>query len=185
MTVHQKLMKARIALQSKKMKKSGRNAFAKYDYFELADFLPTVQEIFAEIGLCGFVSFTDTTASLTIVDDQGGSIVITSPMAKAELKGCHEVQNLGAAQTYLRRYLWVAAMEIVEHDALDASEPMVQPAQISIENSIAALRKAKTVEEMTQTWSQHIAQFPPGTDAYNALKKVAVQHKQALLGSQA
>ena len=45
-------------------------------------------------------------------------------MSSAALKGCHEVQNLGAVQTYLRRYLWVTAMEIVEHDALDSSEPL-------------------------------------------------------------
>ena len=45
-------------------------------------------------------------------------------MAKAELKGCHEIQNLGASETYLRRYLYVAAFEIVEHDALDATTGM-------------------------------------------------------------
>ncbi len=42
-------------------------------------------------------------------------------MAEAQLKGCHPVQNLGATQTYLRRYLYVLALEIVEHDALDAT----------------------------------------------------------------
>jgi hypothetical protein len=42
-------------------------------------------------------------------------------MSTAALKGCHEVQNLGAVQTYIRRYLWVAALEIVEHDVVDAS----------------------------------------------------------------
>jgi len=40
-------------------------------------------------------------------------------MGSAALKGCHEVQNIGAVETYQRRYLWVAALEIVEHDALD------------------------------------------------------------------
>jgi hypothetical protein len=42
-------------------------------------------------------------------------------MGSAQLKGCHEVQNIGAVETYQRRYLWVAALEIVEHDALDAT----------------------------------------------------------------
>jgi hypothetical protein len=42
-------------------------------------------------------------------------------MSEAALKGCHPVQNLGAVQTYIRRYLWVAALEIVEHDAVDSS----------------------------------------------------------------
>jgi hypothetical protein len=48
-------------------------------------------------------------------------VLVTSPMSTAALKGCHEVQNLGAVQTYIRRYLWVAALEIVEHDALEAT----------------------------------------------------------------
>jgi hypothetical protein len=51
-------------------------------------------------------------------------IRITSPLGSAALKGCHEVQNIGACETYQRRYLWVAALEIVEHDALDSSEPI-------------------------------------------------------------
>jgi len=42
-------------------------------------------------------------------------------MADAHLKGCHPIQNLGAVETYSRRYLYVTALEIVEHDALDAT----------------------------------------------------------------
>jgi hypothetical protein len=41
-------------------------------------------------------------------------------MAEANLKGNHEIQNLGAVETYQRRYLWMTAMEIVEHDILDS-----------------------------------------------------------------
>jgi ERF superfamily len=122
MSVYTKLMNARLALQSAELKKSGNNRFASYSYFELADFLPTVQGIFLEQGLCGVVSFGKEEANLTIVDidNPADRIVIGSPMADAQLKGCHPIQNLGAVQTYLRRYLWVTAMEIVEHDALDA-----------------------------------------------------------------
>lgn len=57
------------------------------------------------------------------VADPSESITITSPLSSASLKGCHEVQNLGAVETYQRRYLWVAALEIVEHDAIDSGEP--------------------------------------------------------------
>jgi hypothetical protein len=122
MSVHKKLMAARLELQGRKLNKSGHNKFAGYKYFELGDFLPTIQEIFAQQGLCGVVSFLPDVAVLTITDmDDGTYIHINSPMSSAALKGCHEVQNLGAVQTYLRRYLWVTAMEIVEHDALDAT----------------------------------------------------------------
>ena len=123
--VHKKLMAARMSLQEATLKKSGHNKFAGYNYFELGDFIPTITEIFYNIGLCGVVSYDSEIASLTITDtDDGTSLVITSPMAEANLKGCHPIQNLGAVETYTRRYLWVTAMEIVEHDALDSSAPI-------------------------------------------------------------
>jgi SpoU rRNA methylase family enzyme len=112
-------MQARLKLQNTALTKSGHNKFAGYKYFELGDFLPTIQNIFNELGLCGVVSYTQDLATLTITDGTD-NIVITSPMGSAALKGCHEVQNIGAVETYQRRYLWVTAMEIVEHDVLDA-----------------------------------------------------------------
>ena len=133
--VHKKLMQARIQLQNLPLKKTGHNKFAGYYYFELGDFLPDVQQIFNNIGLCGYISYDAEIASLTIVDlEDNSSIVITSPMVEANLKGAHPIQNLGAVETYTRRYLWVTAMEIVEHDALDSSAPIkeaviITPAQ--------------------------------------------------------
>jgi hypothetical protein len=115
-------MQARIKLQATPLKKSGLNKFAGFQYFELGDFLPQIQQIFSEIGLCGVVSFDTQLATLTITDTEDGSnIVLTSPMAEANLKGVHPIQNMGAVETYSRRYLWVTALEIVEHDALDAT----------------------------------------------------------------
>jgi len=122
MAVYSKLAAARAKLRSQVLKKSGQNKFAGYQYFELGDFLHPTLEIFDQLGLIGIVSFTKDEASLAIVDiENGGEIVITSPFGSAALKGCHEVQNIGAVETYQRRYLWVTAMEIVEHDALDAT----------------------------------------------------------------
>ena len=125
MSAYSKLMDARIALQNASLKKSGKNTYAGYSYFELGDFLPAIQSIFHEKKLAGVVSFGLDLATLTIVDlEDGSEIKITSPMSSAALKGCHEVQNLGAVQTYIRRYLWVSALEIVEHDAIDSAQPV-------------------------------------------------------------
>ena len=122
MGVYKKLMQARLELQQTSLSKSGHNKFAGYKYFELGDFLPAIQKIFSKLNLCGIVSFGQELATLTITDlEDGSQTQITSPMSTAALKGCHEVQNLGAVQTYIRRYLWVAALEIVEHDVVDAS----------------------------------------------------------------
>jgi hypothetical protein len=131
MNVYQKLNKARLELQGTELTKSGHNKFAGYKYFELGDFLPTINSIFDKVGLCGVISFGSELATLTIVSvDDGSKIEITSPMADAQLKGCHPIQNLGAVETYTRRYLWVTAMEIVEHDALDSSQPVVDVVEL-------------------------------------------------------
>ena len=127
MTVYAKLQQARVKLQGRKLTKSGKNKFAGYEYFELGDFLPSVQEICNEVGLCGVISFTEAMAYLNIYDPTSSEcIVFSSPMGSIELKGSHNIQNLGAIQTYLRRYMWMAAFEIVENDDLDATTGSVE-----------------------------------------------------------
>ena len=122
MAIHKKLNEARLAFHSLPLKKSGQNTFAGYKYFELSDFLVPALRIFNDVGLCAVISFSESTASMHIVDVEDGSqVIIHSPMGSANLKGCHEIQNIGACETYSTRYLWTAALCIVEHDALDAT----------------------------------------------------------------
>jgi hypothetical protein len=127
--VHRKLSMARQQFHALELRKTGKNTFAGYSYFELGDFLIPALKVFDEIGLGAIVSFDSDTATMTIcdLDNPEDRIVITSPMGSAALKGCHEVQNIGAVETYQRRYLWVAALEIVEHDALDKTTGNVEP----------------------------------------------------------
>lgn len=129
MNIYQKLNAARIQFHETKLEKTGHNKFAGYKYFELGDFLIPALNIFAENDLCAVVSFDKDTANMSIIDidKPESTIVLTSPMGSAALKGCHEVQNIGAVETYQRRYLWVAALEIVEHDALDATTGSEKP----------------------------------------------------------
>jgi hypothetical protein len=137
--VHRKLSMARQVFHELQLKKSGKNTFAGYDYFELGDFLIPALGVFDQVGLGATISFTRELATMTIVDldNVTDTITITSPMGSAALKGCHEVQNIGAVETYQRRYLWVAALEIVEHDALDkttgkkGAEPEVEAGPIN------------------------------------------------------
>lgn len=135
MKVYKKLSDARIKLQRTELTKSGHNKFAGYKYFELGDFLPAVQSIFNEVGLVDAISFTEDLATMVVYDvEDGSSVTFTSPMGSANLKGCHEVQNIGAVETYQRRYLYVTALSIVEHDALDAvtgSAP-VEPKKVEV-----------------------------------------------------
>jgi hypothetical protein len=170
--IYSKLMKARMALHSREIKKSGRNTFAGYNYMELGDFLIPVQTIFAELGLCGIVSFTADTASLTLIDTEDGSQhIITSPMGSAALKGCHEVQNIGAVETYQRRYLWMAALEIVEHDAIDGGPPKAEgkgsPAKVTDQDFTANPKREAfdslqpEVQDALRRVAQHVAAAMP------------------------
>lgn len=122
MNVYEKLLQARILLKKQGIKQGGKNDFAKYTYYELADFVPAITDICAEVKIIPMISFGEQ-ATLTVVnlEKPDETIVFTSPMSTASLKGCHEVQNLGAVETYLRRYLYQTAFEIVESDFVDAS----------------------------------------------------------------
>jgi len=142
MTIYQKLSNARKSFHARKLTKSGHNKFAGYKYFELGDFVQAGMECLDAEGLVPVISFDASEARLTLFDTQSeATIVITSPMADAQLKGCHPIQNLGAVQTYQRRYLWVTLLEIIEHDALDSSEPLKEPAKPT-KQAINKLKKA-------------------------------------------
>jgi len=141
MNTYQKLNLARHKFHQQKLKKSGLNKFANYSYFELGDFLIPALDIFDEVGLCANISFQKEYATMRIVNVDAPDehpLVISSPMGSAALKGCHEVQNIGAVETYQRRYLWVAALEIVEHDVIDATtgqtpSPRISPTKGDVE----------------------------------------------------
>jgi hypothetical protein len=123
MKVFKKLQQARVALLDANLKKSGKNKFAGFEYFELGDFMPTINKIFLDIGLCGVVHFTNDYAILTIYDadsEAAECIDFRSPMVFASNPKGQAIQDLGSTHTYLRRYLWLLAMDIVESDTVDA-----------------------------------------------------------------
>ena len=157
MGVYRKLADARRMMRSRTLKKSGYNKFAGYNYFELGDFLHPALEIFDELGLISIVSFTKEQAELCIVDTVGGGeIVFTCPFGSAALKGCHEVQNMGACQTYNRRYLYIFALELLEHDALDSTTGSGNIETIDVGmmiDHLAAIEATTTLEELKNVYS--------------------------------
>ena len=156
MNVFKKLQDARVKLHNTSLNKSGKNNFAKFNYFELADFIPTVTKIFNDMGLCGIVSFSASDAYLTIYNVDGEKddfVTFTSPLVMASMDRVQPIQSLGATHTYLRRYLWLMAMEIVENDVVDAAEPATptlappfKPAKAEVKPN--PIPKAKTKVDM-------------------------------------
>jgi hypothetical protein len=157
MGVYKKLAEARKMMRSRTLKKSGHNKFAGYNYFELGDFLHPALEIFDQLGLISIVSFTKEQAELCVVDiEGGGEIIFTCPFGSAALKGCHEVQNMGACQTYNRRYLYTLALELLEHDALDSTTGSGNIETIDVSmmiDHLAAIEAASTIEELKDVYT--------------------------------
>ena len=129
--IYQKVQDMRVALQAMNIKKTGKNKHMGYTYYELGDFMPPINQLMKEHGVCGVVSYGADAATLTLFNAEKPeeSIVFASPMAEAKLSGAHPIQNLGAVETYQRRYLYMTAFEIVEADVLDASQGSDKGAQ--------------------------------------------------------
>jgi len=155
MSVYKKLQEARVKLHNTKLNKSGKNAYAKFNYFELGDFIPQVTAIFNELGLCGIVSFTQDTAYLTVhnVEGENDFVTFTSPLVYASVEKTQPIQNLGSTHTYMRRYLWLMCMEIVENDVVDAAEPKAPVAK----TAPAPIPKAIKLEGETGQWQLSVA----------------------------
>lgn len=119
----QKIAEMRVELQKMDLQKSGENKFAGFNYFELGDFLPKINELAVKYKVFNSIRFYSDKATLTIVNNEDPTQIeiFECTTGAVTLKGCHDIQNVGAVQTYLRRYLYIDAYEIVEHDALDAT----------------------------------------------------------------
>lgn len=155
MNVYEKLNLARIKFQSSGVKMSGKNDFSKYSYYELADILPLCNEICSELKVSCVVTFNNDLATLEFINAEktDEKIVFTSPMSEASLKGCHAVQNLGAVQTYIKRYLYQHCFEIVENDYLNETHrPDVDPKE-NVQNT-----KPNTQKNHPQTSQNELAQ---------------------------
>ena len=122
MNIYEKIQLVKLKLLKTNIKKSGFNKFAGYNYYELADFTPYIINFCAELKLFTAISFDKELAKLTIVniDQPEEKVEYTSPIEELELKGCNKVQALGGTETYSRRYLYMAAFDIIENDMFDS-----------------------------------------------------------------
>lgn len=127
MNVYQKLAIARAELGNRPLKKSGFNKFSGFYYFELSDFISEITKIFKDLNLVSVFKIKPNdlgieTAYMDIVnaDNPNDIVSFEASTAEAAVKGASTIQVLGAKHTYMRRYLWLEAMEIAENDAQDA-----------------------------------------------------------------
>lgn len=146
MSIFEKLIKARLQFQSMGVKKSGKNSYAGYTYYELSDIIPAINKIADELKFCCIVNFKSDLATLDFCDlEKDERITFTSPMSSASLKGGQEVQNLGAVETYIKRYLYQNCFEIVEGDVLDSTLNPAETPNKEIDELIEKVRARMNV----------------------------------------
>lgn len=131
MNVYQKLLKARAMFLEADVKKTGKNMHLSFKYFELEDIVPTATRIFSEIGLVPIVNFTSDVATMTIVNTNNPweeTIKFEAPfnqiapiVSNTGKQATNEMMALGSSITYMRRYLYMIALDICESDGIDAN----------------------------------------------------------------
>ena len=157
MNVYQKLIEARSQFLNDGVEKSGKNMNVGFKYFELTDIVPSVTKIFKELGLIAIDKFTNETAYMTIVncDAPEETIEFEAPfnqiapiVSNAGKQVTNEMQALGSSITYMRRYLYMIAMDIVENDEIEPQITNGTPAE--------APKKAPATPEQRQEVKQEL-----------------------------
>lgn len=137
--VYQKLIKAREQFLNADVQKTGKNMHLSFKYFELDDIVPAAIRIFSAVGLVPVVNFTADTATMTIVntDNPEDTVAFVAPfnqiapiVSNTGKQATNEMQALGSSITYMRRYLYMMALDICESDSIDANagKPVTAPA---------------------------------------------------------
>lgn len=128
--VYQRLLTARAKFLEADVQKTGKNMHLSFKYFELDDIVPSAIRIFNEVGLIPIVNFTADTATMNVIntDNPEESISFTAPfnqiapiVSNAGKQATNEMQALGSSITYMRRYLYMMALDICESDSIDAN----------------------------------------------------------------
>lgn len=159
LNIYKKLQKCRMELNKKKLTKSGHNTYSNYKYFELSDFLPVVNELFYENGLSSEFNLYDKAAVLKIidVDDNNSQIIFKIPIADATIKGSSPIQALGGQITYLRRYLYINALEIAENDLIDKQDDKMSEAEQEL--ILVYMDKMEKLEMETESDHEEILKY--------------------------
>lgn len=128
LNVYQKLIKAREMFINSEISQSGKNMQLTYKYFELKDIVPSITKIFSELGLIAIDTFTADVATLTIVntDEPSETIPFVAPfnqiqpiVSNSGKQVTNDMQALGSSITYMRRYMYMIAMDICVNDDIE------------------------------------------------------------------
>ena len=141
-SLNESIISIRVKLQNAKLKKSGKNTYAGFDYFELADFLPKLNELMLEERINDKFYIKDNLAilelqkneevnvytmpfvlfetPLTYKKNKSGQFLIDKEGNYIQVPSMQDIQYLGALNTYYKRYLYLNAFGITDGEVIDS-----------------------------------------------------------------
>lgn len=148
-TLYGKLKQIKVELRKVINTKSGYNTHSKFKYYQLEDFLPQVLEAFSRYNIYNEYSIDtdleiveertdfdeDGTPHKSVtkrpveyaylylknLDNEDDEMIYRLKTAEASVYGAAAIQNLGAKITYMKRYVYMSLLDIVEPDAVDSA----------------------------------------------------------------
>ena len=162
--IYQKINSIKQDFLKSNVKKSGKNKNAGFEYFELVDFMPTLVELMNKYKVYSFISFTEKEATITLINVEKAEekVIITSPVVDfksfkyekdgkgnytgnviEDLTNMNSIQKMGAIQTYIRRYLYLIAFDIVEPELFDNLSGEIKEEDRATVNQLAYIDNLK------------------------------------------
>lgn len=203
LNVYQKLAIARKRFLDACPKKSGMNDVQEYEYFELEDITPLQTNIFAEIGLLEqftyqqpepfiykdddgnstVAGFTEAKAVSVVYNTDNPEQKIVFALKWGEVPPIisrktgkevnMQIQRFGGEQTYMRRYIKMQILDIVENDSVDStSREEIEKEAESAEEPKQKAPSASKKPVSTQTESEVTAKPKTASERKSAAKSV-------------
>lgn len=183
MSVEQKILTLRKRIKELNLKATGYNSHAKYNYYQLSDFLPHTIDICSELGLYDEYSEDGEYKTLAISDIEKPTDARVYKIKKTEIppvlpnqptekvgsamqKVGNNAQAVGSVDTYFMRYLYRNMLKLTEPDFTEIMaerNSLIQAIQQTLPPNILKDIVAKsgrfrledfTNEELRKVWQQ-------------------------------
>lgn len=134
-TLNKSIIAIRVGLQKLNLKKTGHNSFSNFDYYQLEDFLPSLNELMLQEEVNDIFTIEDGYAKLILIkgdEKQEYKIPFTlfdtplnwkynkTTQENEQVKSMQDIQYLGALNTYYKRYLYINAFGITDGEIIDS-----------------------------------------------------------------
>ena len=189
--LNESIIKIRVDLQNTNLKKSGKNKFANFDYFELADFLPTLNKLMCENGVNDRFYIKENEAILELIKgDEINTytipfIMFDTPLNKNGQPSMQDIQYLGALNTYYKRYLYLNAFGITDGDVIDGmnNDDLIKKEEKDYRKELIKYCKDNNIDlKEVATKYEMVGRKLSNDDYFDILREVGGENENAKIG---